>query len=163
MISSSDRKETKTEVDIHFLNCKYSIKNHLFSSCIDPLCLFSALIHTGFITADVCCCFAPTGKLTAAKSHLAFVSLLIQQAQLRRMARKHLAKCQKQPWQQPCNLIVSHEETCRQFVSPSHEQTVDLKWPCLFSWKTKSAKPTIHLGKHIQKYFVHACSYSGCT
>lgn len=64
-----------------------------------------------------------------------------------RTARKLLAKCQKQPWQQPCNLIVSHEETCRQFVSPSHEQTASLKWPRLFSWKTKSAKPKIHLGK----------------
>lgn len=52
-------------------------------------------------------------------------------------AHKRWAKCQKQPWQQPCNLIVSHEETFRQFVSPSHEQTDGLKWPRPFSWKNK--------------------------
>lgn len=64
----------------------------------------------------------------------------IQLLQGNGMARKLLAKCQKQPWQQPCNLIVSHEETFRQFVSPSHEQTASLTWPCLFSWKNKVSK-----------------------
>lgn len=78
----------------------------------------------------------------------------------KRIARKRLAKCQKQPWQQPCNLIVSHEETFRRFVSPSHEQTASLRWPRLFSWKNKVSKAQSSLGqKHIQHFFPYVWSY----
>lgn len=91
-------------------------------------------------------------------------SVTIQPRQGKRTARKLLAKCQKQPWQQPCNLIVSHEETCRQFVSPSHEQTVGLKWPCLFSWKNKVSKAQNSLGQNTFKcflfFFLYVCSYT---
>lgn len=79
--------------------------------------------------------------------------MTIQLSQGKRMARKLLAKCQKQPWQQPCNLIVSHEETFRQFVSPSHEQTAGLKWPRLFSWKNKVSKAQNPYGQNTFKCF----------
>ena len=81
------------------------------------------------------------------------VFLTIQLSQGKRMARKLLAKCQKQPWQQPCNLIVSHEETFRQFVSPSHEQTTSLKWPRLFSWKNKVGKSQNSFGQNTFNFF----------
>lgn len=85
--------------------------------------------------------------------HFFFKSMAIQLSEGERMARKLLAKCQKQPWQQPCNLIVSHEETFRQFVSPSHEQTAGLRWPCLFSWKNKVSKAQYSFGQNTFKYF----------
>lgn len=76
----------------------------------------------------------------------------------KRTARKLLAKCQKQPWQQPCNLIVSHEETFRQFVSPSHEQTASRKWPRLFSWKNKVSKAQTSFGQNT----FNRCFFSIC-
>lgn len=89
-------------------------------------------------------------------------STTILQSQGKRTARKLLAKCQKQPWQQPCNLIVSHEETFRQFVSPSHEQTAGLKWPCLFSWKNKVSIAQNSFGQNTFKcfFFLYVCSYT---
>lgn len=86
-------------------------------------------------------------------------SMIIQLPQGKMTARKLLAKCQKQPWQQPCNLIVSHEETFRQFVSPSHEQTAGLKWPCLFSWKIKVSKAQNSFGQNTFKCFLFVCFY----
>lgn len=78
---------------------------------------------------------------------------LINNLKGKRMARKLLAKCQKQPWQQPCNLIVSHEETFRQFVTPSHEKTPGLKWLHLFSWKNKVSIAQNPFGQNTFKCF----------
>lgn len=79
-------------------------------------------------------------------------------AELISMARKPLAQCQKQPWQQPCNLIVSHVETLGSYFTFSWTDGGQ-KQPRLRSWKNKVRRAQRTSGHSTFKHII-VCSYT---